>query len=122
MGIKERNSRPLHEDLSLEDLDPKDNFYRRLGERLDFSFARELVLPLYALGGRSSVEPVVFFKLQFVMHFEDLRSERQLVEVALRNLERPTLHLDRCERRTSRRPVARHRDVFQQAAGKQCGS
>ena len=31
--------------------------------------------PLYAEGGRPSVDPVVFFKLQLVMFFEDLRSE-----------------------------------------------
>ena len=30
MGIKERNFRPLPDDLSLEALVPKDNFYRRL--------------------------------------------------------------------------------------------
>ena len=37
--------------------------------------------PLYASGGRSSVDPVVYFKLQLVMFFEDLRSERQLTNV-----------------------------------------
>ena len=33
MGIKERNFSPL-KDISLEDLVPKDNFYRRLEARL----------------------------------------------------------------------------------------
>jgi hypothetical protein len=47
---------------------------------------RELVAPLYANGGRPSVDPVVFFKLQLVMFFEDLRSERQLVEVVAERL------------------------------------
>ena len=37
--------------------------------------------PLYANGGRPSVDPVVFFKLQLVMFFEDIRSERQLMGV-----------------------------------------
>jgi transposase len=50
---------------------PKDHFYRRLEARLDLSFVRELVAPLYANGGRPSVDPVVFFKLQLVMFFED---------------------------------------------------
>src|SRR5215212_752680 len=31
MGIKERNFRPLPDDLSLEVMVPRDNFYRRLG-------------------------------------------------------------------------------------------
>jgi transposase len=62
---------------------PEDHyFYRRLEARLDLSFVRELVGALYAGGGRPSVDPVVFFKLQLVMFFEDLRSERQLMRVA----------------------------------------
>src|SRR3712207_5980033 len=40
------------------------------------------VRPLYACGGRSSVDPVVFFRLQLVMFFEDIRSERELMRVA----------------------------------------
>jgi transposase len=71
----------LPENISLEELVPKDNFYRHLEAQLDLSFVRELVYPLYANGGRPSVDPVVFFKLQLVMFFEDLRSERQLMRV-----------------------------------------
>ena len=36
MATKERNFSPL-KDLSLEELVPKDNFYRRLEEKLDLS-------------------------------------------------------------------------------------
>jgi len=81
MGIKERHFQPLSENISLEELVPNDNFYRHLEATLDLSFVRELVCPLYADGGRPSVDPVVFFKLQLVMFFEDLRSERQLISV-----------------------------------------
>ena len=79
MGTKTRSFATLPQDISLEDLVPEDHFYRRLEARLDLSFVRELVRPLYAGGGRPSVDPVVFFKLQLVMFFEDLRSERQLM-------------------------------------------
>jgi transposase len=81
MGSKERNFSPLPH-LSLEDLVPEDNFYRRLEAILDLSFVRELVRDCYAAVGRPSVDPVVFFKLQLVLFFEGLRSERQLMEVA----------------------------------------
>jgi transposase len=81
MGTKVRIFATLPEDLSLEDLVPEDHFYRRLETRLDLSFVRELLAPLYANGGRPSVDPVVFFKLQLVMFFEDIRSERQLMGV-----------------------------------------
>ncbi len=82
MGIKIREFAPLPREISLEELVTTDCFYRDLERRLDLSFVREMVAPLYACGGRPSVDPVVFFKLQLVMFFEDLRSERQLMEVA----------------------------------------
>jgi len=81
MATKERNFSPL-KDLSLEELIPEDNFYRRLERTVDLSFVRELVRGRYASGGRPSVDPVVFFKLQLVLFLEDLRSERRLMEVA----------------------------------------
>jgi transposase len=81
MGTKIRSFTPLPPDISLEELVPEDHFYRRLETRLDLSFVRELVEPLYAQGGRPSVDPVVFFKLQLVMFFEDIRSERLLMRV-----------------------------------------
>jgi transposase len=80
MGKKIRTFAPLP-DLSLEELVPKDNFYRRLEKTLDLSFVRELVEERYATSGRPSVDPMVFFKLQLVLFFEGLRSERQLMEV-----------------------------------------
>ncbi len=81
MGTKIRNFAPLA-DLSLEELVPKDNFYRRLDATLDLAFIRDLVRDCYASSGRPSVDPVVFFRLQLVMFFEDVRSERRLMEVA----------------------------------------
>jgi transposase len=66
MGIKERNFRPLPENLSLENLIPRDNFYRCLEERLDLSFVKELVVEYYTAVGRPSIDPEVFFRLQLV--------------------------------------------------------
>src|SRR5215208_3874434 len=80
LGTKIRAFAPLP-NLSLEELVPKDNFYRRLQATLDLSFVRELVRDCYAPAGRPSVDPVVFFKLRLVLFFEGLRSERQLMEV-----------------------------------------
>jgi transposase len=82
MGKKIRHFAPLPTNLSLEELVPKDNFYRRLERKLDLSFVRDLVKECYASSGRPSVDPVVFFRLQLVMFFEDIRSERELIRVA----------------------------------------
>ncbi len=72
--------------VSLEDLVPSTNFYRRLETKLDLGFVREWARELYAEHGRSSIDPVVFFKLQLVMFFEGIRSERQLIATASLNL------------------------------------
>jgi hypothetical protein len=68
---------------SLEALVPQDNFYRHLAKVLDLAFVRDLVRDKYApVGGRPSLDPVVFFQLQLIVFFEGLRSERQLVATA----------------------------------------
>jgi transposase len=81
MGTKERHFAPLMH-VSLEDLVPTDHFYRHLEQSLDLSFVREFVQQTYANGGRPSIDPIVFFKLQLVMFFERIRSERLLMRHA----------------------------------------
>ena len=82
MGKKDRTEAPIAA-LTLDELVPADHFYRHLDRVLDLSFVRDLVRDHYATGiGRPSVDPVVFFKLQLVLFFEDIRSERQLLQLA----------------------------------------
>jgi transposase len=80
MGTKARCFTPLPA-VSLDELVPADHFYRHLDRVLDLSFVRDLVQSCYAPGGRPSVDPVVFFKLQLVMFFEGIRSERLLMRL-----------------------------------------
>jgi transposase len=72
--------------VSLEQIVPSDHFYRHLEATLDLSFVRGWVKELYAERGRPSIDPVVFFKLQLIMFFEGIRSERTLIETAGLNL------------------------------------
>src|SRR5215203_1463057 len=67
--------------VSLNDLVPQSHFYRHLERTLDLTFVRELVRETYAGIGRPSIDPVVFFKLQLILFFEGVRSERQLMRV-----------------------------------------
>jgi transposase len=80
MGRKERVFDPLPP-LTLEALVPPAHFYRHLERTLDLGFVRDLVCDTYAESGRPSIDPVVFFKLQLILFFEGLRSERQLMQV-----------------------------------------
>src|SRR2546430_6986019 len=81
MGTKERHFAPLI-NISVEQLVPQDHFYRHLESTLALSFVREFVQKTYAGGGRPSIDPVVFFKLQLVLFFVDIRSERLLMRLA----------------------------------------
>jgi len=81
MGSKQRDFLTLVH-VSLDQLVPANHFYRRLDRVLDLAFVRDLVADRYAHSGRPSVDPVVFFKLQLVMLFEGIRSERQLLALA----------------------------------------
>jgi transposase len=78
MGLKERAFAPLVS-VCLEELVPQDHFYRHLQQVLDLSFVHQLVRERYAVAGRPSIDPIVFFKLPLVMFFENIRSERFLM-------------------------------------------
>ena len=79
--VKARNvDRPAI--VSLGALVPKQHFYRHLDAVLDLAFVRDWVADLYAERGRPSIDPAVFFKLQLVMFFEGIRSEKQLLALA----------------------------------------
>jgi transposase len=80
MGYKARVFQALH-NVTLDDLVPADNFYRHVDRTLDLRFVRALTAHTYAATGRPSIDPVVFFKMQLVLFFEGMRSERQLERV-----------------------------------------
>jgi transposase len=81
MGRKARHFTPLPA-VSLEELVPAEHFYRQLDRVLDLAFVGDLVQDCYAGIERPSIDPVVFFRLQLVMFFEGIRSERLLMRAA----------------------------------------
>ena len=80
MGLKAPEVTARHT-VSLEDVVPADDFYRHLDRVLDLAFVRDLVRDRYALAGRPSLDPVVFFRLQLILFVAGLRSERPLLRV-----------------------------------------
>src|SRR5215216_2263707 len=83
-------AKPRHLDepiaVSLEEVVPLSNFYRHLEATLDLDFVRDWARERYGKRGRPSIDPVIFFKLQLIMFFEGIRSERKLIETASLNL------------------------------------
>src|SRR5204863_1631233 len=54
---------------------------RQVKAVIDFSFVREEVARCYGRNGNESVPPEVILKMMFLLFFDDIKSERELVEV-----------------------------------------
>ncbi|MDZ7767030.1 MAG: transposase [Melioribacteraceae bacterium] len=72
--------------VTLADLVPDDNFYRRLESVLDMRFLYKEVRNLYGKTGKPSIDPVVFIKMLLYGYFEGIISDRQLVRKAADSL------------------------------------
>ena len=59
---------------------PEGNFYRRLNDFLDLSYLRKLTEKYYGREGQKSIDPVVFFKFMLVGYFENINSDRKIIE------------------------------------------
>ena len=54
---------------------------RRVAAAIDFGFVREEVAHCYGKNGNESVAPEVILKMMFLLFFDDVKSERELMEV-----------------------------------------
>lgn len=71
--------------FQLSDRVPADNFYRKLNEALDLRFIYKLTARYYGREGQESIDPIVFFKLILIGYFENLSSDRRIINtVSLR--------------------------------------
>lgn len=58
-----------------------ENPLRKVAEAVDFSFARAEVEHTYGQNGNVSVDPVVILKMMFLLFFDDIASERELMQI-----------------------------------------
>ncbi len=66
------------------DLDERvrpENPLRKVAEAVDFSFVREAVKDCYGHNGNESVDPEIILKLMFLLFWDDIRSERELMRM-----------------------------------------
>jgi transposase len=66
--------------VSMEARIPQNHLLRRIKEVIDFDFARSEVADLYGIRGNPSIDPAVLLKLMFLLFFEQVPSERALME------------------------------------------
>ncbi|SEH82947.1 Transposase domain [Halobacillus karajensis] len=65
--------------VTIEDLVPEDHLLRKIDQYIDFSFIPEKVRSFYSENnGRTSLDPVVVFKMMFIGYIYGIRSERKL--------------------------------------------
>ncbi len=65
--------------ITLEQLVPQDNFYRKLLQAIDLSFLYKATEPYYGKEGQASIDPVVFFKICLVGYMNNINSDRGLI-------------------------------------------
>jgi transposase len=73
--------------LNLEDLVPKENFYRQLDAALDLHFLYRATELYYGEEGQESIDPVVFFKICLVGYLNNIGSDRKLIEFCSNQLD-----------------------------------
>lgn len=66
--------------FQLSNVVPEDNFYRRLKHILDLNFIYEKTKHYYGNEGQKSIDPVVFIKLMLIGYFENLNSDRRIID------------------------------------------
>jgi transposase len=68
----------------LVDLDKRvrtSNPLRQIYETIDFTFVREEVKDFYGYNGNESVDPAVIMKMMFLLFYDDVASERELMRI-----------------------------------------
>ena len=64
-----------------------ENPLRRIAERIDFTFIRDEVAKFYGTKGNESVDPVIILKMMFLLFYDDVASERELMKIIAERLD-----------------------------------
>jgi transposase len=81
MGQQQQQKELFGYQIDLDRRVRADNPLRQVAATIDFSFVRTEVQSTYGHNGNVSVDPVVILKLMFLLFFDNVRSERQLMEI-----------------------------------------
>ena len=68
----------LYYQVSLQDMVPADNFYRKLSKEIDFQFLYQATSSYYGREGQESIDPIVFFKILLVGYLNNINSDWHL--------------------------------------------
>ena len=87
MGQQEEERELFSYAVNLEKRVRNDNPLRGVAAAIDFGFVREEVAQFYGTKGNVSVDPEVIMKMMFLLFFDDVASERELMKVIAERLD-----------------------------------
>jgi len=80
MGVHQSQVELFSYRVNLEHRIRRDHPLRRVASVIDFAFVRAEVARYYGKNGNVGIDPVVILKLMFLLFFDDVPSERELME------------------------------------------
>lgn len=81
MGIHQPQPELFSYQVNLEKRVRLDHPLRRVAQKVDFTFVRAEVAGLYGDNGNESVDPAVLMKMMFLLFYDNVASERELMNV-----------------------------------------
>jgi transposase len=87
MGQQHNQCKLFHYYVDLNQRVRSEHPLRKVKQEVDFSFVRREVAALYGYNGNESVDPVVIAKMFFLLFYEDVPSERELMRMIKERLD-----------------------------------
>ncbi len=81
MGLKDDQKELFSYSVDLDKRIRGENPLRRIRETIDFSFVREEVKEFYGYNGNESVDPAVIMRMMFLLFYDNVPSERELMRI-----------------------------------------
>jgi transposase len=80
MGVHQSQNQLFSYRVNLEHRVRRDHPLRRIAATVDFTFVRAEVAHCYGHNGNVGIDPTVLLKLMFLLFYDDIASERELME------------------------------------------
>jgi len=87
MGVHQPQVQLFSYQVNLDHRVRGDHPLRRVAAQIDFSFIRAEVASVYGYNGQVSVDPVILLKLMFLLFWDDIASERELMSILSERLD-----------------------------------
>lgn len=81
MGIRQAQKDLFSYNIDLDKRIRNGNPLRAIAERIDFTFVRQEVAAQYGYNGNVSEDPAVILKMMFLLFYDDVSSERELMRI-----------------------------------------